>query len=124
MFFHRVILSLAQDDKEGYSSFFNAASTRLVNSTNSLTDNCSGRLLNIGSALSGWLLSKILEMEFRSVFLRWLKVVLTMFLNNFSSHPKFVVSFRVIRMTALFTLGGGLNTCSCTVNRYSTLYQA
>lgn len=23
-----------------------------------------------------------------------------------------------------FTLGGGLNTCSCTVNRYSTLYQA
>ena len=47
------ILRIAQDDRGSYSSFLNAASTRLVSSTNSCTESCSGRLLNIGSALSG-----------------------------------------------------------------------
>ena len=72
----------------------------------------------------GSALSKMEEIEFLKVLRRWLNVVFTMSLNNFSLHPSSVVSLRVIRMTALFTLGGGLNTCSCTVNRYSTLYQA
>ena len=31
---------------------------------------------------------------------------------------------RVIRITALLTFGGGLNTFSSTVNKYSTSYQA
>ena len=83
-----------------------------------------GRLLKIRSALNGFSLSKMEEIEFLKVLRRWLNVVFTMSLNNFSLHPSSVVSLRVIRMTALFTLGGGLNTCSCTVNRYSTLYQA
>lgn len=103
---------------------FSAASTWLVSSINSCTDNCSGRLLKMGSVLNGFSLSKMEEIEFLKVLRRWLNVVFTMSLNNFSLHPSSVVSLRVIRMTALFTLGGGLNTCSCTVNRYSTLYQA
>ena len=51
-------------------------------------------------------------MELRSVLRRWLKVVFTTCLNRRSSHPRSCVSLRLMRMTALFTLGGGLNTFS------------
>ena len=52
------------------------------------------------------------------------KVVFTTCLKSFSLQPNSMVSLRVMRITALFTLGGGLNTCSLTVKRYSTWYQA
>src|SRR3712207_2782610 len=103
---------------------FTNSETPFVSSMNSRTDNCSGRLLNNGASVKGQSFPKIGFMELRKVFLRWLKVVFTTCLNSFSSHPKSSTPFRVIRITALFTLGGGLNTCSLTVNRYSTLYHA
>ena len=62
--------------------------------------------------VSGQSLPKIGLIELRNVLRRWLKVVFTTCLNSFSSHPSSLVSLRVMRMTALFTFGGGLKTCS------------
>lgn len=45
-------------------------------------------------------------------------------LKQFSSQPRSVTLLRVMRITALFTFGGGLNTFSSTVKRYSTSYHA
>ncbi len=63
-------------------------------------------------------------MELRNVLRRWLNEVLTTVLKSFSSHPNDFRSLRTIRITALLTFGGGSNTFSLTVNRYSTSYQA
>ena len=67
-----------------------------------------------------FVLFKMDAIELRNVLRRWLNVVFTICLNSFSLHPKSFTSLRVMRITALFTFGGGLNTCSSTVNRYST----
>ena len=64
------------------------------------------------------------RMLLRRVFLRWLKVVFTTLRKSASWQGRDVTLFRVRRMTALFTFGGGQNTCSSTVNRYSISYHA
>ena len=105
-------------------SIFNTPFTRFVSSTNSCTDSCSGRRSKRASCVRGQSFPMMGLMELRSVLRRWLKVVFTTCLNRRSSHPSSCVSLRVMRMTALFTLGGGLNTFSWTVKRYSTRYRA
>ena len=57
--------------------------------------------------------------ELRRVLRRCPKEVLTMLLNRASSHPRFVLEFRVSLMTADCTFGGGANAPDPTVNRYS-----
>ena len=82
----RVVIVVCKSRVQGHSAFaaeeFKASSTRLVRSMKSCTESCSGRLLKIGSALSGFPFSRIGDMELRSVLRRWLNVVLTICLNN------------------------------------------
>ncbi len=62
--------------------------------------------------------------ELRNVLRRWPKAVFTTVLNSFSSQPNVVRLLRVKRITADWTLGGGLKAPEPTVNRYSMSYQA
>src|SRR5690606_14168281 len=93
------------------------ASIFCVNEINSSTLNCSGRRLKTSSSLisSDIKLFKL----FRNVFLRWLKADFTIVKKNFSLQGKVLLFLRIIRITPDFTLGGGVNTCSETVNKYS-----
>ncbi len=58
------------------------------------------------------------------VFLRWLNAVFTSKKNIFSVLKGAWVFLGVSRITALFTLGGGLKACSLTSNKYSTSKKA
>ena len=81
-----------------------------------------GSVKNSSEALTSPL--NICLSETRSILRRWLKTVFTTRLKSFSSHPRSVTLFLVMRMTADFTFGGGLKTVSSTVKRYSVSYHA
>ena len=99
-----------------------------VSLTNSSCVSCSGRLVRKSCAkksASG--LFSALNICFRltrNILRRWLKTVFTSLRNNGQSHPRSVRLLRVILITADLTFGGGLNTSSSTVNRYSVSYHA
>lgn len=104
--------------------FGKCSQTLFVKSIYSCTDSCSGRLVKRGSANIGESFPNICFMPLRIILRRIVKTVLTMRRNSFSSQPSSALLLRVKRMTALFTLGGGLKTFSSTVKRYSTSYHA
>src|SRR5690554_3431754 len=87
-------------------------------------ESCSGRFVSIGSSGMGLSSDSNDFTELRSIFRRWLKLVFTTVLNNFSLQLSCFRLLRVRRTTADLTLGGGINACSSTVNRYSTSYHA
>ena len=103
-------------------------STLFVKSTNSGIDNCSGRRVRRSEKLElsveSWASERICFSDTRSILRRWLNTVFTTRRKSCSSQPRSVTSLRVIRITALCTLGGGLNTPGSTWKRYYTWYQA
>ncbi len=98
--------------------------TRFVRSMNCATESCSGRRERSGSSGNGTPAGNIPRIELRIVLRRCPKAVFTTDLNSRSSHPRSVTLLRTILITPLLTLGGGLNTFSSTVKRYSTSYHA
>lgn len=80
----------------------------LVRSTKSSTDSRSARRSKTGALLSTESVSSGFS-ALRSVFRRWLNAVFTTVLKSFSSHPREVREFRLSRMTADCTFGGGQN---------------
>lgn len=71
-----------------------------------------GAVNHSGAGMAVWL--KSWRKETRSILRRWLKTVFTTRLKRASSQSRRSVALRVMRMTALLTLGGGLNTFSST----------
>src|SRR5258708_33020041 len=92
----------------------------LVKLTKSSTLNRSARRSSAGSSVIFSLLIND-DSAFRRVFRRWLKPAFTTCQNSFSSQSSFSALFRVRRITADNTFGGGLKTPAFTVKRYSTL---
>ncbi len=98
--------------------------TARVISLNCSTDSCSGLSEAYGSASADAPGGNRLRRELRRVLRRCPKPVFTTVRNRASSQPRSRTPLRVSRTTPDFTLGGGLNTFSLTVKRYSTSYHA
>lgn len=85
----------------------NIYDNELVSSTKSSTDNCSGRNVRNRSCVA--LPFKYFAREFRSILRRIPNDSFTMRRNRASSHGRVFKPLRLRRITALCTLGGGLN---------------
>ena len=101
---------------------YSSSPTRFVSMTNSSCVSCSGRLVKKSSSLLK-LGTSCFKLT-RSILRRWLNTVFTTRRNNCQSQPMEVRELRVMRITADFTFGGGLNTVSSTVNKHSVSYHA